>query len=247
MAENLPDQTPAPDGGTATPPQVPEVKPADNQPAAQPAPSVTLTDDQKSYLKGQGLKDEDLNSPDAITKIISHAQSSQKAVSDYRKKLESAGLTMAPSEQPSNPLVQPPAPSQPNANPQQTAGIDEVTAFTLSNNLAMNFPELKDDLISGDFYKNMQATGIPLTNNGSVNLNGILSYAKIAQENKQLAAKVEELGKPNPDAIPDVNPTTPTAPADDAPMTKQIAQAILVQDPNHARAEEAKQFLQSGV
>jgi hypothetical protein len=256
MADNLPEPTPAPNGTPApTPPapSVPEPKPADVTPSGPPAPSapaITLTDDQKTYLKGQGLTDADLASPDALTKIINHAQSSQKTVSEYKTKIDAIKGTVTPPEP--NPFGTPtPQPDgsqpQPNGTPEPAKGLDPVTALTLSTSLVSSFPELKDDLTSGKFYQDMQALGIPVQVNGQVNLQGILGYGKIAQGQAQVAAKMEELNKPGEGAIPDATPTTPTQPAADAPMTKQMAYAIALQDRNHPRFAEAQKYLQDNV
>jgi hypothetical protein len=252
---NLPDGTPAPNGdGSQTPPSAPVVTPpADDKPVVPPAPAapaVVLTDDQRNYLKGQGLTDDELNSPEAITKIIGHAQSSQKTASQLKNALDKAGLTLAP-ETPVNPFGAP-APSsdqtpQPNGQPTPPSqGLDPVTAFTLSNQLATSFPLLKDDLVSGKLYSDMQAMGIPMrTADGQVNLNGIINFGKMQQTQKETEAKLAEIGKPGDGAIPDAGTTTPAQPAADAPMDAKMARAILLQDPNHARAAEAKTFLQA--
>lgn len=251
------DQPATPPAADPTNPQVPgqqPVTPPADAPAAQS--TITLTDDQKSYLKGQGLSDADLASPDALSKIIGHAQSSQKTAAQLKADLDKLqpATPQVPGQLPTVPQVpadpanpQPPAtpPSDPNPAPSNpTPGLDPVTAYNLSANLAGQFPELKDNLMDGSFYKDMQALGVPLVANGQVNLQGILGYGKLAQERAQTAAKLEELSKPPEGAIPDANPTTPQQPAADAPMTGQIARAILAQDPNHPRAAEAKAFVQ---
>lgn len=249
MAENQPAPTPAPEPVVpqvpapepATPPADP--KPAD--PVVTPAP-VALSDDQKAYLKGQGLKDEDLNSPDALAKIINHAQSSQKTAAEIKAQLDKIKGTINPEEPaPTNPLL---PTATPNPTDAPAKGIDPVTAYTLSSNLANNFPELKEDLLSGKFYTDMQALGISLLdNNGGVNLNGILKYGEAVQKNRQLEAKIAEFDKPG--SIPDARPSE-TKIAEDAPMTKQIAQNIVMfaaAGNTHPRAEEAKTFLQKSV
>jgi hypothetical protein len=256
--QNLPDPTPAPNPAP-TPGSVPDPKPADDKPVVPTPPAasaVTLTDDQRTYLKGQGLTDEELNSPDAIAKIITHAQSSQQTASKLKNALDKAGLSLTP-ETPANPFGVPGTPgssSQPQPNPTPTpapqggAGIDQATAFLLTNQLATSFPLVKDDLVSGKFYQDMQALGIPMkTADGQINLQGLTTYGKMQQEARENAAKLAEANKPDPNAIPDAATTTPTQPAADSPMTKQMAQAILLQDPNHARAAEAKTFLQSNL
>lgn len=241
-----PAPTPAPDAGTATPTQEPDQKPAEQQPAA----TINLdsfSDDEKKYLESQGVKD--LSNVDEIKKVINHARSSQKTAAEIKAQLDKINGTINPQQTPANPLLQPePKPAEPTQpTEQQQPQIDEVTMFNLSTNLATSFPELKDDLVSGKLFKDVQEQGTPLYANGQVNLNGILKYAANAQKVKQLEAQLEELtNKPSgiPEAKPDDKPTV----ADDAPMTKQIAQAILLQDPvGHPRAQEARDFIAKNV
>lgn len=234
---NQPAPTSAPDGGTATPPPAPETKPAETKPEATPQtpanPFDSLSEDQKKYLKGQGIESLDA---EAIVKVIDHARSSQRTASELKNRVDDITKSL------SAPDVPPAQSSQPQADqpaPQTSGDLDPVQAFTLSTSLATSFPELKDDLISGKIYQDMQAVGIPLMRNGAVNLNGITNFAKLAQERAQLNAKLEELSKPGENAIPDANPTLPQQPAADAPMTLELARAILAADRNHPRAEEA--------
>lgn len=240
-ADNQPAQT-GPSGPAATGPAASGAEAA----TGASAPVVQLTEDQKTYLKGQGLTDAELNSPDALAKIISHAQSSQKTLAETKSQLDKIVNPGATGSQPQNPLV--PGASQPqdgNSGSQPQGGLDAVTAFNLSANLATQFPGVKEDFMSGKFYQDMQAAGLPLSLNGQVNLAGITSFATLRQKEISIEAKEAELNKPG--EIPAVNPSTPQQPAADAPMTDQMAKAILLQDPNHARAAEAKQFLQKKV
>lgn len=264
MADNnLPEPTPAPNDTppAPTPPapsSEPAPKPADGKPtsASTPVnPLDQLTEDEKTYLKGQKIEGLDLsNGPDAIRKIINHAQASQRQLSKLNDQFNKAGLTLKPDE-PVNPLMPPGASDQPqpdngNPKPSDSGGLDPVQAFTLSNQLVQNFPHLKEDLTSGKFYQDMQTMGVPLKVNGQINLSGLLSYGKLVNDQREMEAKLAEASKPGEGAIPDANPTTPQQPADDAPMTKQIAQAIALhvsKGGTHARAEEAKQFLQKNV
>jgi hypothetical protein len=257
MADNdLPAPTPAPAPAPTPAAPEPAPKPADATPANPTNPLDDLTDDEKKYLAGQKIEGLDLSKgPDAIRKIINHAQASQKQLSKLNDQFQKAGLRLEP-DAPANPFGQPAVPSQPQPDgtptpaPSQDGSIDQATAFTLSTSLATSFPELKDDLVSGKFYKDMQTLGIPIKVGGQVNLDGILKYGALAQQQAQVAAKLEELNKPGEGAIPDANPTTPAQPAADAPMTKQIALAIgahVAKGGTHARSEEAKQFLQSNI
>lgn len=262
MAEPQPATPPAADpANPQVPGQQPVTPPADGNPATPPAsPAITLSDEQKTYLKGQGIAEDKLSDPDSILKLITHAQTSQKSAAEIKSQLDKIKSTVVPPVEPTNPFAltpqQPAVSSQPQDGnptpPQQPQGqpqsLDVVTAYTLSNQLATSFPTLKDDLTSGKLYQDMSALGIPLrTADGQVNLNGIINFSKMQHEQRELQAKIDAANKPVDGAIPDANPTTPTQPAADAPMTKQMAQAILVQDPNHARAAEAKQFLQGTV
>ena len=251
MADNnLPSQAPAPNGeAPQTPPSVPAAQPADATPASTtPEAPVnlldSLTDDDKKYLQSQGVTD--INA-EALQKVINHARSSQKTAADLKNKLDAVNKSI-------NPDVQTDTSSQPQPGgspaPATTdTGIDQVTAFTLTNQLATQFTHLKDDLVSGKFYKDMQTMGIPLKDgNGQVNLNGLLTYGKMINDQRELEAKLAEAGKPGEGAIPDATPTTPQQPAADAPLTKQLAYAIVATGgKEHPRFDEAKQWLQQNV
>lgn len=236
------------------PGQQPGTPPADNNPSVPPAASpVTLTDDQKTYLKSQGLTDADLSAPDALVKIIGHAQASQKSVAEYKNQLDKVKDTVVPPPADPNPFGAQPQPTggsqpQPNNPDASNKGLDPATAFVLTSQLATSFPHLKDKLTNGDFYKEMTGLGIPLKDTaGQTNLEGILRYGKLANDQAEVAAKLEELNKPGDGAIPTANPAAPVQPAADTPMTKQVALAILSQDKNHARAAEATKFLQDNI
>lgn len=240
MAENQPAPEPAADPQGAQPSgQQPAPTPADNQPASpqnQPsgpsAPTIELDEEQKNYLKSQGVTEENFNSPEAIVKIINHNNSLRKELASRAKPAEPAS-TPAPAAntdgQPSGPAAQP-------------NSLDDVQMFLIANTMASSLPDFKDDLVSGKFFKDMQEFGIPPVLNGQPNIQGMLKYGNLLQEKRNLEKQLEEAQKPG--SIPDAKPNDAPAVADDAPMTKQIAQAILIQDPNHPRAEEAKRFLQ---
>src|SRR5690606_18860914 len=103
----------------------------------------------------------------------------------------------------------------------------------------------KDSLEDGSFYTEMQNTGIPLHKDGQVNLNGILQYSKYRHDQLELEAKLEEANKPG--EIPDAKPEAAQQPAADAPMTAQMARAIMIQDKNHPRFQEAQEFMHKQV
>ena len=262
MADNnLPAPTPAPNDGSQpqpnpapAPSSEPAPKPADDKPQGSPTLTLeSLSEDDRNYLKSQGVTE--LNT-EALQKVINHARSSQKTAADIKNQLDSIKKTVNPEPTPSNPLTDPGSSGQPQPDgskptQQPAAGIDQATAFLLTNQLATNFPRLKEDLTSGKFYQDMQAMGLPVKNSdGTVNLTGMLTYGKMVHEQRELEAKLEEAGKPGEGAIPDANPTTPQQPAADAPMTKQMALAIAAhvsKGGTHARSEEAKQFLQTNI
>lgn len=258
MADNQPEPQTAPNGQTPQgQPSEPAQKPADQTPAAPSISFDSFSDEEKKYLAGQGITKQEELTTDAIRKVINHSQSSQKTAAERQAELDRIRQSINPATVATDPLtgqpVQPQAttPTQTPANPQTpeasqapVASLDPVTAYNLSFNLGNQFPELKDKLTDGSFYKEMNELGIPTTVNGQVNLNGIIGYGRIAQKEAQIAAKLAELEKPGEGVIPDANPTTPQQPASDAPMTKQMALAILAQDTNHPRAAEAREFIQ---
>lgn len=242
MAENQPAPAPAADPvSPQNPGQQPDPKPADQQPASpqnQPsgpsAPAIELDDEQKNYLKSQGIAEENFGSPEAIAKIVKHNSS-------LRKELASKSNTPAPSTQPA-PTAQPNEGGQPSGPAAQPDSLDTTSSFLIANTLATSLPDFKEDLVSGKFFKDMQDFGIAPVVGGQPNIQGMLKYGNLLQEKRNLEKQLEEIQKPG--NIPDAKPNDAPTVADDAPMSKQIAQAILVQDPNHPRAAEAKQFLQ---
>lgn len=250
MAENQPEPTPAVDPGNTGPqPAIPpaDPKPADptnpTGPSGPSAPAITLSDDQKAYLKGQGLTDADLSAPDALTKIISHAQSSQKTAAEIKAQLDK----IAKGENPTGPSG-PPAPSQPNPDGTQPQLDNDVAALAITTSLSMAYPDLKDKLTSGELYQDMKNLGIPLQVGGQWNIAGIQKFAAMTADNLKLQAQLAD--KPDPSKIPDANPTLPAQPADDAPMTKQIALAIAAHTAKggtHPRSAEATKFLQDSI
>lgn len=251
MAENQPVNPTAPTAPEPqTPAPVPATNPADNQPAPQASTTFTLSDDQKNYLKGQGLTDEDLNSPEALSKIISHAQSSQKTAAQIKAEYDKVRNLVSPTQEPMNPFAVPAQPTTPSTPaPEQTQqqpvqGIDQTTAFLVTSQLSSQYKELTDDLSTGKFYQDMASLGIPVVTAQGLNLAGIQNFAARRQRELQLEAQIEAANKPGEDSIPDANPTAPQQPADNFVMDKQKAQAIILQDKSHPRYAEAAQFLQ---
>lgn len=251
MADQLPDpNTPAATGPAASGPQQPGASgPAGDQ-AAQSISFDSFSEDDKKYLAGQGItKQEELTS-EALVKVINHARSSQKTAAERQAEIDRIkGAITPPNPDPNTPPVNPgttpTAPQQP-APSSPAQGLDDVTALTLATSLSIQFPELKDKLADGSFYSEMNTLGIPtVTPSGQVNLTGITNYGKLAQQQAQSAARLAELDKPGEGNIPDANPTLPKQPTLDpgTALTRQQALAILSQDPNHERAEEARKIV----
>lgn len=249
MATEQPAPTPAPEPAA---PQAPAPEPG-TQPAAQPQAEPTptpasnlfdsLSDEDKTYLKSQGI--DDLSKPENVTKLINHNASLRKSSADTANELARIKASVTGEPTPAQPGASGPTPTA--APSQSTSELDPVTAYTLATSFATQFPSQKDDLVSGKFYQDFQATGRTLVDaNGRVNIAGLQAFGQERQQLVELQGKLAEYEKPNPNVIPDANPQTPAQPAEDAPMTKQMAQAILIQDRNHPRALEAQQFLQKG-
>lgn len=258
MADQQPDPNPAATGPAASGPQQPGASGAAGDQAAQQISFDSFSDEDKKYLAGQGITKQEELTQESLIKVFGHARSSQKTAQERQAEIDrikasinpqgATGPDPNPFGQPQNPGTTPTdgaTPSSAPSNPEQQ-GLDPVTAFNLATSLGGRFPELAPKLADGSFYDDMKAMGIPVTVNGQVNLNGIMSYGTQAQKLAQYEAKIAEADKNADDKIPPANPENPGVPkvADDAPMTRQIALAILYQDPNHSRAAEAKQFFQ---
>lgn len=248
MDPNQPAQPPAQPG---TPPATPPANPPEpvTPPAdGNPAPTVNLFDslgeEDKKYLQSQGVTE---MNEDSFKKLLNHNISLRKtaASNGNTPPTPPADPSTPPVVTPGEPSTTPTAPEQPTA-PAVAKGLDPVTALNLATSLGIQFPELKDGLSSGTFYSDMNALGIPTTDaNGAVNLNGIIAYGKLAQERAQTAAKIAEYEKPNPNNIPDANPTTPKVIDANTPMSKQLARAIVTNDKGNARFSEAQQYLET--
>ena len=251
MAEQQPAATPAATDGTATPSQQPGATPAGDQ-AANTISFESFSDDAKKYLAGQGVTSQETLTSDAINKLVNHAQSSQKTAAERQAELDrikNGGGTPPANTDGTTPPATPSA-TTPGATPETAAAaaapkVDETQMFLLGATLVQSFPELKDDLTSGKLYKDMETFGIPVAVNGQANLNGILAYAKNAQALAQANAKIEELSQPG--RVPSAEAQLPKQPESNAPMTKQLARAIALNDPTNARSAEAAKFLQDNA
>jgi len=262
MADQQPDPNAAPNGQPQANPSEPVQQPAGDQ-AAQSISFDSFSDEDKKYLAGQGItKQEELTS-EALVKVINHARSSQKTAAEIKAENDRIKQSINPTPATPDPFSLPTTPSSttqptgdvpaPTATPApqgQPQGIDRVSMFNLATSLATQFPRLKDQLSDGSFYTDMQGLGIQLTQNGQLNLDNVLKYAKFADGQAETAEKLAAFEKPDENKIPDANPSTPQTPqqpAADAPMTKQMALAIgsfVAAGNTHPRGDEAKQFLQ---
>lgn len=246
-----PTPAPEPDASKAPaqePEQKPAVTPAEQTPPASGANTTnafdSLDDESKAYLKSQGI--EDLSDAASITKLINHntslrkSSTAQAAELDKLKKIRET-ITGQPEPEASGSTPAQPG-SQSQSSPQE---LDSVTAFTVSSSLVNQFPKLTEDLQNGKFYEDFKRSGRVLMVDGNLNINGLLDYAKERNHVAELESQLEELKKPNEGVQPDVK-DKPAQPADDAPMTRDIALAILLQDTDksHPRYQEALQFVQ---
>lgn len=236
----------------------PPVKPAEVTPTAPTFSFDSFSEDDKKYLAGQGITKQEELTQDALAKVFNHARSSQTTAQQRQAEIDKIknAITPAQPQTPTNPFVQPVAPSTTPTVPDQpvtttpSGTIDPVVAMLLTSNLATTYPELKDELTNGKLYQDMATLGVPLMKGSTVNVEGLQAYASMRQKQVQLEAELEAKNKPNENIIPDANVTTPqpiTVLSADTPMTKAIARNVVMKDPTNPRFAEAQKFLQDNA
>lgn len=256
-----PGEPTAPNG---VPPQTPPLEPvttppADNPPAAPQFSLESFSEDDRKYLAGQGITSQEQLTSDNLAKVFNHARTSQQTAQQRQAELDRIRAAANPNPAPTPPANPFAAPAQPSTTPNEPTptppaqptntgqGTDEVTMFLLAGQLAQAHPELKTELSDGTFYQKMAESGFTVaTADGRPNMQSIQQFATHRKQQLQFEAYQATLNKPGEGVLPDANPGAPAAPRADAPMTKQIAQAIIAQnataDPRYA---EAQQFLSS--
>lgn len=246
MAENQPDQNAAATGPVSQPGTQQPTPPAADPNQSQPTLTFdSLSDEQRSYLKGQGITGEGALTTDALIKVVDHARSSQKTLAERQAELDKLRNPDGTQNQPTSPSngQAPAAPgAQSSAQPEQ--GIDEVTAYSLAGTLVNQFPKLSDKFADGSFYKDMANEGYPLvTTEGKPHLDNIRRYAARATKEIEIAEKEAELNKPG--EIPEANGSNTPALDASTEMTVAVARNIVLQDPSNPRFAEAQKVLQA--
>jgi len=260
MADSQPDNNPAPDGTTpaqdpqATPPAAPATDTKPQGPEEKTASKLTIespSEDLQGLFKGLNIDPTNISEADLL-KLSNQALTSKKASSEKELELKSLKEQMsnvvAPQPpQETNPFVAPATQPDTTDVSQSAAQVSTPSSTEqrfLMTHLATVYPEIKDQIVSGELYKGMRDFGLSMTNSdGSINIDAIEKFASHQVEVSKMNARIGELEQTSPGELPGAG----SQPPEDADMTKQMAQAIVLQDKEktHPRYQEALQFLQS--
>lgn len=234
----------------------------DSQSNNEPVPSFSfgdhLTDDDKAYLKSQGVESFDA---EGIKKLVAHHKQLRSKKDTSKEASQSGDLSGAvqqamgvqpqqqqqsePAPQPTqmqqapeqqNPYQQPaqqPQGQSQSATPTAPRLPSEFEVMTMGLSVKTQYP----DVDPTDVIKEMGTLGINfLDDNGSLAPSKVMGYAKIVNDRVQKDKMIAELQKPAPSSTPNVKPETidyslPTV----ENMNVQQAQAILLQS-NQSKA-----------
>lgn len=252
--------------------------PAPDSKSNEPAPAFSfesaLSDEERSYLKSQGIESFD---EEGIKKLVSnHKRLRGERKESNNQQPQSAGdinaavqqaMGVQPQQTQSEPAPQPTQTQQPQQEPYQqpvqqpvqpqsitTAGPrvpSEFQTMVMGQSIKAQYPNVDP----AEVIKKMGEFGIspvdPQT--GEYRAGVIMSYAKEINEKVELQRQLAEAQKPAPSSTPDVKQenvdhSMPLAET----LNSQNAQAIIVQSlarqkrglPVHPQFEDAKRFIQ---
>lgn len=215
--------------------------PEANTPPAKP--TLELSEEQASYLKGLGI--EDPTDPEAISKIITSGLKQKASVARISNENEQLKTRLMGQPEPDTPPKEPEAQELDTPKPASN-GVTENDLFDLSM-MFMQFPELAEGAQDGTILNDLRQRGF-------ISMNGIdkkAVYGYLSQENDR-AKELRELREfkakhstPNPAD----NPQYDTHAGLDlrGEMTKELARAIVVQGAETERFQEAVLFLQKNL
>lgn len=246
--------------GNGDAPSAPASQDAPATPPAPAEPTVALSDDQKAYLKGIGI--EDVNSPEAIQKILDTSIKQKSSVSKTSRELEELKARLASQGKPTDVQIEDEAPEdeptgsapQADATPQggsdtppaASNGVSDNDLFDLSR-MFNEFPELSDEAQDGRIFGELRQLGYFGTN--GINKQAIYNHlsAKNAQakELRELREFKEKYSKPDPSNNP--QPSSSLGVNLNGEMNRDVARAVILKGPQADRYDEARQFLQKNL
>lgn len=223
---------------------------------------AVLTDEDKSYLKSQGV---DKFDGEGIKKFVaSHKSLRAEKKSDVNPNGASEALAAAMGQPVQQPAVTPQATQDTNASntqqpvaqqpaAQENAMPSQVEIFNFTNSLAGMYPAIKDNINNGQLFKDMGDMGIAPASGGSFNVQSVLNFAKLQNEQATLRQQLEEATKPSAGVVPearlDVDTTQPTVTQLDDNSASQIILWSNSQKkfgkPVHPQFEDAQRYFAS--
>lgn len=239
----------------------------DSQKNNEPAPTFSfgdhLTDDEKAYLKSQGVDSFDAQ---GIKKLVAHHKQlrSKKQETNQQDSLDTVvQQAVQPAQQPvegqqptqggSFPEQQPQQPVQPQSEQPTQVTPDPFEVATVGMVVKNQYPEVEPTNV----IKEMTDLGISiLDSNGRLDMQRISKYAGIVNDRVQKEKQLAELTKPAPTSTPDLKPESVDLNAPQVEtMDNKSAYAILswstqqqkLGKPVHPQLDAAKQFIQSQV
>jgi len=227
------------DPATAVPPTgstVPPVNsniPSNGDPAAFSFADV-ISEKQKSYLQSQGI---DTFDDKGIAKMIElnqklrakkeEKQTAEDTLSNLINPQPDAPPTQSPVAPPTEPPVTPPT------NPVNQGGNGMPSKLELLNFASVlkgQYPEIAEAIDTGAIYTNMVDMGISLVKDGQFNVDGVIGFAKMQNDQaalrKQLAEATKQPADAQPDATVTIDSTLPVV--NSATMTEVQAQNIIL-------------------
>ena len=190
--------------------QVPENN-ANGQANAEP-----LTEEESKYLKSQNLDlakfGIDSSNHEAVDNFINLHKSMRQTKSQAQQSQAPAtpADVLGQSQTQTTPSVQQPV-AQPQATvpqPAQTSvhGPSQLDIINMKTYLDANYPEVKDQLGTKEFYDGMRSFGFsPVNSNGEFNVANIMRYADILNTKAENTRLKQQSNRVNPGLIPDTD------------------------------------------
>lgn len=220
-----------------------------------------ISDDDKNYLKSQGV--EQLNA-DGLKKLIANHKElrSKKETTTNNSGVADAlatamGVQPTQAAQPAQPAPQAQAPQvqeQQPAQPTTTSALpSELEIFNFTNTLTTMYPKIKDNITSGQLFKDMGDMGIAPASSGKFNVQAVLKFAELQNKQYELQAQLDESNKPSASAVPDANLSVDSTQPISQTLDMNQAQNIVlwsnsqakIGKPVHPQFEQAKEFLRT--
>lgn len=200
---------------------------------------LQLGDDIQKFLANQNIKSTDPN--EIITTLVHRNQSLRSGKPADNVEVKDVLSANEPQVAPAQEQTSPAPTSQKNLS-----DIEIKTVEMLVKN------QYKDVTANADFYREMISEGFkPVSQDGSINLQTVLSYANYKQKLSDAQKAIEAAQSPS--VIPEPTNQVQTISAPVQTMTEQAAQNIIIWSnqearygrPRHSQYQEAVEFIQN--